>query len=299
MNICPINFFSTKNYNNNYTPNFTGRGKPLTLDYIVKNRANLLPKRILIETIKILEEKIISQPSLMEIHKKIYTPLRECNSLDEVKSLYPEFSEMKDKVIFQRDGKRKIEFEQKTGNDFPLKMLKLYWCDLKTLDEIAKEMNFKNRTSLDWALNQINFPRFVPNYKTVLNASDEEGNKLIASKTTAWNTLHPDLMYAKNKHAAQGCKTEEYREAQSLRMKKYHEEHPKLKEKISEFDKMTWDMLPDLRDAISETMRQYHLEHVEYIRGGFGLFWDTYPEYKKLYSEAKQELKKTFEPYKE
>ncbi len=68
---------------------------------------------------------------------------------------------------------------------------------IKTKDEVARELGLPNRTSLDWALKQINFVYFMPNYRVLLKASDEAGNREIAQKMTAYNEANQELMYAK------------------------------------------------------------------------------------------------------
>lgn len=282
---------------------FEAGGKPISLKYVVEKRAYLLPERILDAAKTILKSATRELPSLLELHKEIYAPLLNCKTLEEVKNLFPEFSAMQEEVIFERNTRYAKEFKERTDKNFALKMIQEYWGNLKTKDEIAKEFGMLNRTSLDWPLQQINFVGFHPNYKTLLKSSDEEGNRIIASKTTAWNTLHPDLMHKKNKHAAQGCKTDEYKKAQSARMYKYDKEHPERREKITATLKSAWERCPEVRTAMAEyaltcplfirriVLKRYKGQQLtdyenKISKGFFKKFWETHPELKKVLSDA-------------
>ena len=309
-----INFIQNHLYYNqpnpNSSPTFSAQGKPLTLKYIVEKRSNLLPARVLENVKKCLLTPTPESKSLLTLHRETYAPLLECKTLDEVKSLYPEFKDIKDEIIFKRPNSTYAKsFTERIQNEnFALKMLQEIWANLKNKDDIAKEYGMNSRSSLDWALGQINFIPLSSNYKKILVASDAEGNKTIADKTRAWNALHPDLMYAHNKKAAQGCKTEQYREAQSERIKKYDIEHPERREKISNALKEGWQKCPEVRKAISEfsknessflknalakksTNKKITEKEERAIAGFYKRFWDTHPELKAVYAEARKGCK--------
>ena len=149
---------------------------------------------------------------------------------------------------------------------------------------------------------------FLKNYNKLLQASDEIGNREIANKMTAWNSLHPDLMQAKNKHAAQGCKTQEYRDAQSKRIKDYDKLHPERKEKISISNKKAWEVCPEIKDAmksfaqtqnayikkvIMKNMTEKKLTDYEdrINKTFFKMFWNAHPDLKAIFSQAKKNAK--------
>ena len=185
---------SIVNHNNNYhnskldSPlvNFGAGGNPLKLKYIVENRSYILPERVLNEAKRILaEESSEKLPSLLEIHKKIYQPLLQCKTLEEVQALFEEFANVKENVNFIRNNYYKRAFEEKTKKEpFALKMLKEYWGELKTIKEISESLGMRNRASLDWPLEQINFPKFHNQYRNLLLASDKEGTKVLAKRIT-------------------------------------------------------------------------------------------------------------------
>lgn len=306
MQVLPISIIQYNNFqtqNNNIT--FGHSGQPITLKYAVEKRGYLIPERVLNEAKKLLAKSEQETKSLLEIHKEIYRPLLECKTLEEAQKLFPEFKEMKLSVVFERNTRYAKEFKEKTDKNFALKMLQEFWANLKTKEEIAKELGMTNRTSLAWPLEQIRFVSYKPNYKTLLRASDVEGNRVIASKTTAWNAAHPDLMYAHNKKAAQACKTEKYRAEQRDRMFEYDKNNPERREKIAKSSQETWDKCPEIRKAMSEYAKTYP-SYVKQIfnkqrqgrkltdkenrvyKSFFKNFWLKHPEFKQAYANARK-----------
>lgn len=304
MQIYSINSF------NYYNQSFEGRGKPIDLRYIAQKRSYLVPPRVMKEVNKILKSNPAELPSLKEVHQKIYSPLLECKTLDKAKNLYPEFKDIQDSVIFKRNSIYKKLFEKRTEDiNFPLKMLQELWANLKTKDEAAYELGMPSKSSLEWLLKNIGFVYYSPDYKTLLKASDKEGNREIAQKTRAYNAANPDLMRARNKHAAQFCKTAEYRTKQRERMLEYDKQHPERRQRISEFDKKTWELCSEIKDAMSkfiarepEFVRKIFSKVIRGIpinsaearirKGVFKRFWDAHPECKEILSNAKAQVRK-------
>lgn len=306
MKINPIlyNYVNIHTQNTVSQPTFEKGGKPITLEYVVEKHPHLLPERVLVKAKEALARSWQKMPTLMEIHREIYAPLLACTTLEEAKALFPEFSEMTEDVIFERNSRYAKEFKERTDKNFALKMLQEFWAKLKTKEEIAKEFGMTSRTTLEWPLKQIGFVSYLPNYKTLLKSSDPEGNRIIAGKTTAYNQLHPDLMYAHNKKAAQACKTPEYREAQSQRMHDHDSTHPERVQKISEHSTIMWAEAPEVRQAMSDyiqlnepievrriftkKIKGIPLRAAEYriIRGAYNRFWSANPEQKRNLSEA-------------
>lgn len=290
-------------------PSFMANGKPLSLQYFVNEKSSLLPKRVLDEARLILQKSPLEElPSLLELHKKIYAPILQCNSLDEVKALFPEFVDMKECLSFERNNAYKKRFNNNCGDNFALYMMKEYWAKLKTKTEIAQDLGLKSRSTLDWPLEQINFVSYNKNYYTLLKNSDKEGNRIVADKTRAWNQLHPDLMQKRNKHAAQANKKPENREALSKKMKERDKIHPERAEKISDNLKRAWGLCPEIRQAFSEFLsrqtppvmraatkesRGEKLNSTErrMNKGLFKRFWNEYPELKAVFAEALRKTK--------
>ena len=134
-----INFIQNHLYYNqpnpNSSPTFSAQGKPLTLKYIVEKRSNLLPARVLENVKKCLLTPTPESKSLLALHRETYAPLLECKTLDEVKSLYPEFKDIKDEIIFKRPNSTYAKsFTERIQNEnFALKMLQEIYYLLRLL----------------------------------------------------------------------------------------------------------------------------------------------------------------------
>lgn len=304
-----INYLSyNPNSRNNYlsgNPAFCAKGKPLSLKYIMDNHSSIIPKRVRIYAQELLDKNENTEVSLLEIHKKLYKNILSCPTLADVRKEYPEFKAVLPSVPIRRNS---VNSSGRTIENFGLKVLQEYWGNLKTKDEIAKMLGMKNRNSLDFSLKKINFVAFDTKYKTLLKASDEAGNKSIADKTRAWNKKHPEIRRQLNQHAAQGCKTEEYRQAQSQRMLDYDPIHPERRQKISKSSKARWDLCPDVKAAmltfgqeqkayvsmaLAKQMNNQPINKSEKItlKIFYKKFWAAFPEMKEKLSLAAKKIR--------
>ena len=292
----------------NHTPTFEAKGKPISLEYIIKKHEKVLPERVLNNAKKAISNANEKNLSLKEIHLRTYEPLLRCKTLDEAKELFSEFKNIKEDFKSINYSKNIESFKTRTGKNYALKFLQEYWGKLKSKEELVKTFGLTSRGALDWILNKINFEGFKHNYITIINASDEEGNKIIAAKTAAWNALHPEYVLAKNKHAAQACKTEKFRKEQSKRMKEYDKEHPERRDKIGKSTKRAWDLCPEVKEAMKiflknsppnvksvmfKDMKDGNLNEQEYIikKAFFKYFWESHPEMKEIYTKARKSQK--------
>ncbi len=316
MQVRNINFYSCNINRNTISSNsnsaqlsFEARN-PIDLVYILSKHSDYLPERVLLEAKKLVKENPQHLPTLKEVHLKAYSPLRECKTLQEAQEQFPEFRNVLNaNEVFPnpRGNIKKLHQNGVLNEDLTLRLLREFWCDLKTQDEIAKELGLRDRAALGWVLKKINFVSGATNYKTLIKASDPDDRAVIAAKTTAWNALHPDLMRAHNKHAAQGTKTESYRKQQSVRIKEYDVTHPERKQKISNFGKEVWARIPEVRAKMSEFMQTLDdfsrsivvkkmqgiplSEYEGRVRTTvFKKFWAAYPDCLEAYRKACQEV---------
>ena len=310
MFVTAIQSFSVYSCPKVYTPSFEGK-KSIDLNYILKKRSNLLPPRVYEKVVAIVNSNPQKMPTLMEVHKEIYSPLLECKTLDEAKEIFSEFYNVrKAEGTFKRNrgNIKKLKMNGALQDNLSLKLLQDVWVNLKSQDEIAEELGLKGRSALGWVLKKINFAGYSSNYRTLLMSSNPETRAVIAAKTTAWNACHPDLMYKKNKYAAQFCKTPEYRKEHSKRMIEYDNSHPERRAKIREFDLAVWQKVPEIRKAMSEfaalqdpftkTVIKKEISHIALnpceirVRKNFyKRFWQANPDLRKKFKEAFKQVK--------
>lgn len=273
---------------------FEGK-KPIDLNYIIKNRENLLPQRIAEKIKKILSEPFEKLPTLEEVHKETYAPLLQCKTLQEAKELFPEFSEIKEVTEPFTRITGNIKILQNKGNlreGLSLELLQEIWGKLTNFDDVAEKIGLSDRHSMDWILKKIEFVKFDKNYKNLISSSTQEGHAKKSLDTKTWNANHPDLILARNKKAAQGNKKPETRKAQSDRIKQFYNNNPERRQLVSEKSKKYWSD-PQNRKDQSERCKIIAKEHPEKAERNRNLTksaWAIIPEGKEI-------LKKFFKDY--
>lgn len=243
-----------------------GAAKDVNLKYIYRTHFDVLPKRIQTEVEKLVKAGKHESITLYDLHKDQYAALlddKTCKTLDDARNLFPEFREVLDAsaVIKHKSPNIKKIMEKVPLEDFSLYLLKERWGKLKTLDEIAQDLGLKNRVGIAWLKDKIQMPDFGKNYTTLLRASDEAYNGIIAAKTKAYNAMHYDAVVEKNRRLAR--------------------ENVDLNSYISQ---EAWDRLPHIREALSEISRTVPKEN------RFATLWQMYPDYAKEYAEVKSQI---------
>ncbi len=263
--------------------------KDINLNYIIKNRAYLLPERMIDVVENVLKTQCSEMPTLLELHKSTYEPLLKCKNLDEAKRLFPEFSDVKQaNDVFQRNtgNIKRLAENNFLDEKFSLRVLQGLWAKLQTQDELARTLGLKDRRALGWVLSKIEIKGCGKNYKNLLKSSDEKLNKEIAEKTRVWNASHPDFVEYRNKCAIDALKKPENREASSLRMKKFYEENPQKRKEVSEKSKKYWSD-PKNREEQSLRGKNYNKLHPELSKlrsERSKAAWDRIPEMRKVMS---------------
>lgn len=247
-----IPFKEQTNYNTK--PSFQG-AKDINFAYILEKHAEKLPKRI-IKKVEYYVEKVSQKEhlTLRELHLKTYSKLLECKTLEDAKRKFPEFKDVLDISILNNSRQKFIKKMEVEPENLSLRLLQEYYGRLKNQKEIVEELNLSGKQALQTINEKINLPVFPKNYRAIINASDEVFNGRIAAKMRAYNQLHPDLIRAHNKLAAQSNKSIKYRLEQSERMKEYDKNNPERRKKIGKFTKEVWSRVPNIRKALSDEM---------------------------------------------
>ena len=142
-------------YSKEYYLNFMG-GKSLeleqTLIQLQKNKDNFPPdiERLALETI---ENGNPDNDKLIDVHRKKYAQLNECNTLEELKFFFPEFENVKsideDDISYNKgffiDKFKKGQIRTQDGElllnpkkDLTLQLVQMYWGDCLSLPDIYK-----------------------------------------------------------------------------------------------------------------------------------------------------------------
>ena len=247
-------------------PSF-GAASDITLKYIKKNRFYLLPERMQKVVEKVMASSYEKEPSLRDLHLMTYRPILDCKSLEEVKNIFPEFREvLQANAVVQRNSSnfRKIQ-QQISMKELSLFLLKERWGSLKTMDEIAKQLGLKGKSTLDWLFDKIRIPDLGKNYQNLLKSSDDVMNNQISQKVKAYNAANPQKIIEHNRKLSSSKRCIDLNRELTLQM---------------------WDRMPELKKAMGDFRR----EHPKLRDGFYQAFWDSHPEFKQEVSKVRLEL---------
>ena len=280
-----VNLPSTQNY-----LSFTG-GYSLNLaktierlDILAQKKSNLYPPNIREWAGMVLESGNKENKTLINIHKKFYENLKDCFSIEEVKKKFPEFKDvLSDKdVEFSKDSivhrikNSELEFFDK-DEDISLQLLKLYWGDGFSLNDLKK---YANGTDLYHTIKKLNIPTVDRDYGHVLKISDPEYNERLTREMTAKRLasldrkaqeLSGEPVYIKRgplsaehkQHISEGLK-KFYQEnpekiyEMSARQREFYEQNPEKAKELTRVLKKAWNIFgaDRIKSALSKFMKQ-------------------------------------------
>lgn len=285
--ITPLNIY-TKNYNtpekrsyssNKFTPPpkfsqmpstqqylaFTG-GYSLNLaktierlDILAKKNSSLYPLNIREWAGMVLEKDKNTKETLIDIHKDYYSSLKDCLSLKKVKEIFPEFANVKsaDEVhfakgsIFESFKKGELEYFDK-DEDFSLQLLKLYWGEGFSLNDLKK---YTNGQDLYNTMKKLKIPRVDKDYGHILKFSDPQYNERLTKEMTAKRLEALDRRAQMNDgepvFIKRGPMSAEHRQHISEGLLKYYREHPEKLLEMSERQKDFYRENPEQAKILS------------------------------------------------
>lgn len=223
------------------------------LDKLAQKKSDVYPPQIREWAGIILEEGNKAKETLIDIHKKFYESLKECFSLDEVKAKFPEFKDVipssqvnfKDGSFFDDIQQGKLEYFDKE-EDLSLQLLKLYWGEGFSINDLRKYTDGKN---ISYAMKKLNIPLTDPTYGKILKLSDPQYNERLTREMTA------KRMEALDRKAQQSTGEPVY-----IKRGPLSEEH---KKHISEGLIRYFENNPEAIYNLSERQRQFYTDNPE------------------------------------
>lgn len=229
------------------------------LDILAKKKSNLYPPNIREWAGMILEDGNKAGETLIDIHKKFYSSLKECFSLKEVKEKFPEFKDVKpaDEVsfakgtIFESFKKGDLEYFDKE-EDFSLQLLKLYWGEGFSLNDLKK---YTNGQDLYHTMKKLNIPRVDKDYGHILKFSDAQYNERLTKEMTAKRLEALDRRAQLNDgepvFIKRGPMSAEHKKHISEGLLKYYRENPEKLLEMSERQKDFYRENPEQAKILS------------------------------------------------
>lgn len=270
MKIVYSSYSLHNDYKNTSVPRSFGAASDISLNYIYENRLRLLPQRMRdkVKHIVLTSHKLSSVPTLRELHLNTYSQLLECKTLGKAQAIFPEFREVlqANAVISKGSKNTRTIADRVPLEDLSLYILKERWAKLKTVDEVAKSLGLKNRSSIAWVMDKIRMPDLGKNYQALLKASDETLNRQIAQKVKSYNEAHPETIIAHNRMLAQS---------------------PEILQMNKDFADEMWQRMPELKEEMRNFRRDNpHIRACDFYES----FWNAFPQYKKLMSDIRKEI---------
>lgn len=295
---------------NYYTPNFAA-ASDIHLKYVLAKRAQYLPESMLNEIKQICASNPKELPSLQDVHKKVYQPLFDANSLDEVKKIFPEFKDVIDIITFKSSRSKAIKaiMDRMPLENFTLQYLKQLYQPQK-MEDLVKIYGLPNRSILGWLNNKLNIKKLCSSYIQILKLSDEKENMRIAELSRQAIYANPEAQQKRLAKAAETHRTPEYRAKKRQEMIEFYKRNPAAAEKTRFISKETWNRCPEIKKALAEFKNsksarvQAILTKTDYkhatpterriIKGFYKEFWNTHPEMKEQIRQARLDVIKDF-----
>lgn len=297
------NSIQFSNYNNHGIT--FASASDITLEYVYKKHSKYLPVRISEKIKSILSDGQKNIPKLYELHNDLYSSLFKATSLEEVKNLYPEFRGIKELTSLGNNRSKALKAIKKiiTPEKFTLNYLKKLYTPTSQ-DNLVREYGFTNRSLLAWLNKKLNIKKLDGSYIKLLKMSQEEENNRISELSRQAIYANPDVQKRRLAKAAETHRTCEYRAKKKQEMIDFYKRNPDVAKRTGLISKMTWDMCPEIKDAMSEYTRSLSpyvkkvlskklsgepltQEENRVTYGYYRKFWEQNPELRSLYKKRR------------
>ncbi|MFI3300083.1 MAG: hypothetical protein R3Y28_01560 [Candidatus Gastranaerophilales bacterium] len=261
------NYLSSINFTGGYSINLkkTIEG----LDNLAEKIPNLYPPKVRELATNVIEQGNNAQETLIDIHKRAYSELKECFSLDEAKIKFPEFENVvednqatfREGTLFDKIKKGELEHFD-SEEDVSLQLLKLYWGDGFSINDLKK---YTDGTDLYHTMKKLQIPTVDKNYGHVLKFSDVEYNERLTKQMTEnrMMSIERKLQEADGEpiFIKRGPLSEDHKKHISESLIKYYQENPEKLLEMSERQKEFYRNNPEQAEVFSRVMKKawgYH-----------------------------------------
>lgn len=251
------------------------------LDKLAEKKSDVYPPQIREWAGIILEEGNKTKETLISIHKKFYENLKDCFTLEEAKEKFPEFKDVipADSVKAHEGSfiddfqKGKLEYFD-TDEDLSLQLLKLYWGEGFSLNDLRK---YSDGKSLSHTLNKLNIPTVDRTYGHVLKLSDPEYNERLTKQMTEKRLATMDRKAQENDgepvFIKRGPLSEEHKKHISEGLLRYYQQNPEAIYNLSERQRKFYEENPDRARILSRVAtKAWHIFGADKIKAAMSAF---------------------------
>lgn len=251
------------------------------LDKLAEKKSDVYPPQIREWAGIILEEGNKTKETLISIHKKFYENLKDCFTLEEAKEKFPEFKDVipADSVKAHEGSfiddfqKGKLEYFD-TDEDLSLQLLKLYWGEGFSLNDLRK---YSDGKSLSHTLNKLNIPTVDRTYGHVLKLSDPEYNERLTKQMTEKRLATMDRKAQENDgepvFIKRGPLSEEHKKHISEGLLRYYQQNPEAIYNLSGRQRKFYEENPDRAKILSRVAtKAWHIFGADKIKAAMSAF---------------------------
>ena len=274
-----------------YQPNFTG-GYSLdlaetvaNLDKLATKYPNIYPKNVREWAGMILDEGNKAKDTLITIHRRLYESIKDCFSLTELKAKFPEFSGVKSAHdVDYREGTLMDDLmsgripEFNTEEDLTLQLIKLYWADGFSLNDLKA---YAGGRDLNPIMNKLGIPKVDRNYGHILKFSDPEYNERLTTQMKLKRMEAMDIkaqqqegepVYIPQRRDGRPLSAEHRKHIQDGLLK-FYREHPERAFAMSERQKQFFREHPEQAEMFHRVMvKAWHMASADNIRKAMSKF---------------------------
>ena len=274
-----------------YQPNFTG-GYSLdlaetvaNLDKLATKYPNIYPKNVREWAGMILDEGNKAKDTLITIHRRLYESIKDCFSLTELKAKFPEFSGVKSAHdVDYREGTLMDDLmsgripEFNTEEDLTLQLIKLYWADGFSLNDLKA---YAGGRDLNPIMNKLGIPKVDRNYGHILKFSDPEYNERLTTQMKLNRMEAMDIkaqqqegepVYIPQRRDGRPLSAEHRKHIQDGLLK-FYREHPERAFAMSERQKQFFREHPEQAEMFHRVMvKAWHMASADNIRKAMSKF---------------------------
>ncbi len=234
------------------------------LDKLAQKNSSVYPPHIREWAGMILEEGNKTKDTLISIHKKYFSNLKECFSLEEIKSKFPEFKDVitSDSVkttqgsLLDKFQKGELEFFD-NDEDLSVQLIKLYWGEGFSLNDLKR---YADGVDLYHTMKKLNIPTVNRDYGHILKFSDPDYNERLTREMTEKRLAALDRKAQTEQgepvYIKRGPLSAEHKQKISEGLKKYYQENPERIYDMSERQKEFYRQNPEKSEEISRVLKK-------------------------------------------
>lgn len=211
-----------------------------------------------------LEEGSKAKETLITVHKKYFSSLKNCFTIDEIKAKFPEFQDVvpassiksQEGSFLDKFQKGELEYFD-NDEDLSVQLIKLYWGEGFSLTDLKR---YAGGTDLYHTMKRLGIPRVSPDYGHYLKFSDPQYNERLTIEMTEKRLQALDrraqIKEGEPVHIPRGPLSEQHKQRISEGLNRYHQENPEAVYQMSERRKEFYRQNPERAEELSRVLKK-------------------------------------------